>query len=182
VTRQPAEREWEKAVEVVYRECWMWLVERVARRIVGPDAAEDVVQAVFIDLLRRGPSERALDRGRIAAAVRNRALGLLRRRRRRRRRAARWLRDLRLPKDVPEDPAGLTRRRHIRRLVRQGVAALPSQQREVFTRYYLEGQTVREIAHALGIAPSTVKNHRAAARKALRKHLEAHGVEGPDVV
>lgn len=47
------------------------------------------------------------------------------------------------------------------RLLYQAIDSLPAQCKQIFTRLYVEGQTVREAADEMGIAVSTVKAQKA---------------------
>lgn len=57
------------------------------------------------------------------------------------------------------------------RLLYQAIDRLPAQCKQVFTQLYVEGNTVRETADAMGIAVSTVKAQKARGLQLLRAKL-----------
>lgn len=54
-------------------------------------------------------------------------------------------------------------------------AVLSEPERQVFERYFVQQQTVKEIAKAMRIKPSTVYQHIARGRKKLRQGGESDG-------
>jgi len=115
--------------------------------LMDPGAAADVVQQVFLAVVRRPP---ALDNDLhyLRRAVRNEAYSLLRRRRRRPEGTAdvRVLEALTAADDRPDDRLALE----------QSLAALPAEQREVVHLKAFEGMTFQEIAEATGESINTV--------------------------
>ncbi|HEX2255029.1 MAG TPA: RNA polymerase sigma factor [Thermoanaerobaculia bacterium] len=151
-------------------------VFRAAYRVTGNASdAEDVLQTVFMRLLRR---EDELDLSASAAsylhrAAVNAALDLLRRRRRR------GDVDLEGVESTLEDrqEAGPERHRHGRELaadLRHALARIAPRHAEIFSLRYLEGHGNKEIAAMLGSTQTTiaVTLHRVRAR--LQKDLAAH--------
>jgi len=59
----------------------------------------------------------------------------------------------------------------LRDQVRAALAHLPAEQRAAVVMHHLEGLSVTEIAHALGVRPGTVMSRLARAREALRRRL-----------
>ena len=55
----------------------------------------------------------------------------------------------------------------------EAIEALPPLQRTVLTLYYLEENTIPEIAHITGLASGTIKSHLFRSRLRLREALEA---------
>ena len=74
-------------------------------------------------------------------------------------------------RDPAPDPADDEEETH-RALLLQAIELieeLPRQQKEVMTLIYFEGQPVQAVAEKMGIAPSTVYQHRQAALRALKE-------------
>ncbi|HYW31011.1 MAG TPA: sigma-70 family RNA polymerase sigma factor, partial [Gemmatimonas sp.] len=63
-------------------------------------------------------------------------------------------------------PDDLFRKRHLREMVEQSVAKLPSHHREVFVLRELEGKSYEEIADITGVNLGTVKSRLNRARTA----------------
>lgn len=133
-------------------------VFRTAYRITGNATdAEDVLQTVFLRLLRR-QDELELSRGAASylhrAAV-NAALDLLRARKRAR---AVDLDEVagELTEADAESPEGRRGRGELRRWLRAAVARLSPRSAEIFTLRYLEGYGNREIAELLGTSQTAV--------------------------
>jgi RNA polymerase sigma factor (sigma-70 family) len=145
----------------------------VCRRVLGDEhAAEDCCQAVFLVLaqkahcLRRaGPLGPWLCAVAVRTALKARAQG--QRRRRRERQAA-------LPEAVtdPADPA----RRDLRAALEEALASLPDTYRVPLALHYLEGDTVAEVARALGCPEGTAAARLARGRQRLRARLAGRGV------
>jgi RNA polymerase sigma-70 factor (ECF subfamily) len=64
--------------------------------------------------------------------------------------------------------------RDARRLVEEGIAALPAQQKKVYEMIEKEAHTVEEVSELLGLQVSTVNTHLKLARKSLRNFLSKH--------
>ncbi len=142
------------------------MVFRTAYRITGNAAdAEDVLQSVFLSLLRRRPNtalqnEEAYFR---RAAI-NDALDLLRSRQSERRV------DLQESHvgSAPDDP------RELRDALRRALARLQPRSAEVFSLRFLEGFTNQQIARMLGISQVFVAVIVYRARQQLRNELAAY--------
>lgn len=151
-------------------------VYRAAFRITGDAAdAEDVLQSVFLRLLRR---EDDLDLSASASpylhrAAVNAALDLLRGRKRA---PAVELGEVaeRLPDAEAAGPEGWRRGRELRRTLRRALARLAPETAEVFVLRYLEGYGNSEIAAMLDVPPTTVAVRLHRARLRLRKELGSH--------
>ena len=150
-------------------------VFRFAYRLTGSVAdAEDIVQEVFLALLRPGsrfdPNRSPL-RSYLFGAVRNQAL----KRQRRRERA----------EDSDPGPIDLrspeedTIRAEMEGTVARAVMALPETQRAVLILAHYEQMPVAEIAEVMEIEPGAVKSRLQRARAALKEALAAYapGVE-----
>ena len=64
------------------------------------------------------------------------------------------------------------------RLLHAALAAVPVEARIVLTLYYGDGRTYREIGAIRGVSVNTVKTHLRRGRLALRKALQARGIDG----
>lgn len=140
---------------------------RYARRIVGEDAAYDVLQDVFLklwetrDTLTVTASLKAL----LYTMTRNRALNL-------RRQAARL--DADAPVEAPAAPAptaldAADLKRHLHRWIEQ----LPERRAEAFVLSRYHGLTHHEIAGIMGVSKRTVDTHILLALRHLRERLDA---------
>ena len=158
---------------------WGRLVAYAVPMLGGRDAAEDVVQEVFIRLWRSRSGWQS--RGSVGAYLyritRNLALN--------RRRDRKVALDFRLGPDVglsgprpPRDPDTVLHVEILRRDVERAIAALPERRREVFILARFHRLSYREIADAMGISPQTVANQMSQALASLRELLERHRPRG----
>jgi RNA polymerase sigma-70 factor (ECF subfamily) len=143
------------------------VVFRAAARVLDSDGAADAAQEAFLRLWRdpsafRGGSLRAW----LCALARNAALNELRARGRRRVREER-----RPPRAVPQDPAVSADERGRLADVRAFVGSLPEQEESVIVLYAIEGLSQREVAQALGVSVSSVKQAVLRARAKLRERF-----------
>jgi RNA polymerase sigma-70 factor (ECF subfamily) len=137
-------------LEGLYREHWR-MVTQTAYRITGSAAdAEDVLQTVFLRLLRRdrGVADEEIPAGYLRVAAVNAALDLLRSR------SAAKGTDLesseRALVDRGAGPERATESGEIRAIVREALGRLSPQMAQIFTLRYVEGYGNREIAKMLG--------------------------------
>lgn len=142
-----------------------------ALEIVGSmDAAEDVVQDVFVQVWSRRSDWRPRGSARsfLYRIARNRALN---------ERRARRVRELWAARAGEPDaaaaatPLRLLETREVGEQVRRAIAALPARQREIVTLARFHGLSHAQIAEVLGISQHTVANHIRAAFAALRDAL-----------
>ena len=77
-----------------------------------------------------------------------------------------------LVRDRAVEPAERAERRELRRIVRDGVAALPPKHQDVVVLYYLNGLSLQETATTLNVRLGTVKSRLHYALRNLRTHLE----------
>jgi len=150
-------------------------VVRAAYQITGDlEDALDVAQSVFLKLwrgLERFDPHRRFDTWVYRITV-NAAIDMLR---------SRGPRGAMQP--LPEDPAELGRaagldqeesldRRRLQQAFLHLAARLAPRQRAVFVMREIEGLATAEVAEALGVTESTVRNHLLQARRALRAGLQ----------
>jgi len=154
------------ALDNMYREHHA-MVFRTAYRVTGNAAdAEDVLQTVFLRMVRREESADAIERPEsyLRRAAVHAALDLVRARRH----PAEV--DLnRLPAATGSWPDG----GDLRELLRRAVSELPARSAEIFTLRFFEGLTNPQIASALGISSITVAVTLHRTRRELQKKLRA---------
>jgi RNA polymerase sigma-70 factor, ECF subfamily len=75
-------------------------------------------------------------------------------------------------RDRAIEPAERAEQRELRRIVRDGIAALPPKHQAVVALYYLQGLSLQETAEVLDVALGTVKSRLHYALRGLRVHLE----------
>lgn len=161
-------------IETAFREHHAGVL-RAAHRITGNAAdAEDVLQTVFLRLVRlEGRDAVANLGGYLHRAAVHAALDLLRSRRDERRAPLAAAPELRSPEELsPERRLGAE---ELRSIVREEIARLPARSAEMLALRYLEGHENREIARAFGTSRLVVAVtlHRARARleRQLRSRL-----------
>ncbi len=145
------------------------------------EAAEELVQDVFVHVIELGsrwePRGPALVY--LRAAVRNAALGTLRRQRL----EQRWTIDRPFGTDVATAPTAsaddLVHGLDVERAIARAVAALPPRCRETFQLQRESGLTYDEVAHVMGVTAQTVKIQMGRALKALRRSLR-HYLPNPN--
>jgi len=158
-----------KAMDEVIRRFWEPLVSYASELVDGRDAGEDVVQEVLVRVWQRRESWTPTDRLQafLYRATRNEALN----RRRGRGRALRLLDRLPIFRRTAPSPDEVTEERRLAQAVQEAIGRLSPRRREVFILSRFHGQTHREIAEVMGIAPQTVANQMNAAIRQLRKEL-----------
>ena len=160
---------WESLFDAYYVE----LCEYVLRFVGSADAAEDLVQDLFLHLWdRRGPRDAdRLTRPYLFVAARNRALKYLRHRRV----AAAWVdrvaREETPTADTPED---LYVRGELDEAVQRAIAELPGGCREIFLLRRRDQLSYQEIAARLGVSLGTVKSQMWRATVRLKERLAPH--------
>jgi len=141
----------------IYREHYA-MVYRAAYRVTGNSSdAEDVLQTVFLRLLRRAPEAEAVTNmeGYLRRAAVNSAVDLIRSRQ-----AAPQVPLENVAPLLPENPSLAPDRVHasavIRQWLRQAVGRLSPRAAEMFVLRFFEGQENPEIAQSLGTTPGSV--------------------------
>ena len=165
------------AFEQLFRQFAVDLVAFAASYVDGDDEAEEVVHLVFCWVwehrftLPRARSVRAY----LFAAVRNRALNVVRDRRTEaafRERAARVEAARGCAASAPSPESELAAR-DIEHALAKALRQMPPRCREVYVLARERGFTYAEIAEALGIAPKTVEIHMSRALAILRLELRS---------
>lgn len=150
-------------LETVFRE-HHGLVFRTAYRVTGNAAdAEDVLQVVFLRLLRRSSEAETMDHPEsyLRRAAINASLDVLRSRQ-----AARTVE---LPDDLAHDDTP-----DLRRALSAALAQLKPRPAEIFTLRFLEGFTNQQIAKMLGMSQVLVAVTVHRTRQQLRKQLSTY--------
>ncbi|MXV18338.1 sigma-70 family RNA polymerase sigma factor [Deinococcus xianganensis] len=146
-------------------------VHRLAASLVGPGAADDIVQEVFIAAHRalkgfRGEASLSTWLHRITLNACHRALGA---------RQTVTLEDTPEPQ-APHDPARAGEQAQVRDRLARALAQLPPDQREAVALRELSGLDYAEIAALTGAELGTVKSRINRGRAALRALLTRAGV------
>lgn len=151
------------------------MVYNLARSLLGDThAAEDLSQEAFLHAYQALPGYRA--QGRFCAWLRTIVTRLCLNHRRDRRREVPWADLTGHAAEVAEGPEGSVGEWERCHEVRQAIASLPADYRDVIVLRYLEELTYEEIARHLGIRVSTVETRLHRAKKRLRQQLQ----EGED--
>jgi RNA polymerase sigma-70 factor (ECF subfamily) len=161
----------QSAFEVVFRAHYAKLANYAQHLVHSADAAEDVVQEVFVTLWAHRDRLATPDNlvAYLYRAVRNRGLNVLRKRRQ----VAAWqARQVEL--EPPESPPADRDAEHeeVDRAIKAAAATLPPRSREVFELSRERGLTYRQIAETLGISIKTVETLMSRALKVVRPRLE----------
>lgn len=160
-------------IETLFRQYYAGLCDYALSLVGSRNAAEDLVQDVFVALSERGEA-RVLGEGARAylyRAVRNRALNHLKQHRITRRDEV----DLtRVRPDVQRGADYTVRQHQLTQAIEEGIEAMSPRQRQVFTLSRHHDLTYAEIAAVLGIGERTVETHMTRALTALREKLAPH--------
>lgn len=145
------------------------MVFRTAYRVTGNAAdAEDVLQVVFLRLLRRAPDAETLEKPEsyLRRAAINAALDVIRSRQ--------ADRTVELTTDVAQQDMS-----ELRQALRRALAQLKPRSAEIFTLRFLEGFSNPEIAKMLGMSQVLVAVTVHRTRQQLRKELSSYLGEKP---
>ena len=158
------------------------LVFRAARRVTGDASdAEDVLQTVFLRLVRRAPDSAAIDHveSYLYRAAVNCALDLARSRQK--------VRSISLDEVTPQltadtrlAPDRAQAAGEIRTWLRNAIARLSPAAAEMFVLRFFEGKQNAEIARVMGTTPATVAVTLHRARERLQREFQAAS-QRPDV-
>jgi RNA polymerase sigma-70 factor (ECF subfamily) len=155
------------------------LAYTLALRILGDSGrAEDVVQDCFMRVWTHAASfdpDRGSLRTWLLTTVRHRAIDYLRGR------PGKARRELELTPEVPAHGAGSDPWRDVsesleRQAVRQAMASLPPDQRQVVELAYFGGYTQREIAEIVSVPLGTIKGRTRLALEKLASYLQGRGL------
>ena len=152
----------------------------LAYRMMGErQAAEDLVQEVFLEVWRGAGSYRA-ERGSvrtwILSIVHHRGIDQLRSAASRRRTQERVEPD---PVSQPSEAFAVTWRNLQREQVREALRVLPPEQLKVLELAYYSGYTHTEIAELLSLPLGTVKGRMRLGLQKVREHFGSRGMEVP---
>lgn len=165
-----------KAFETLY-ERYLDPMLTIAMNLLGDSAAaEDVVQEVFVKFVESLPrfTLRGSLKGFLATCVANRARDVLRQRARRQDRP---LEAAAGAIDGGRGPIALVESSEQLQILRNGLAALPYEQREVITLRHWGGLKFKEIAACQGAAVQTVQSRYAYGMEKLRGLLNGEVTE-----
>jgi len=151
--------------EKLYNENAAWML-RVAESILRDhQEAEDAVQEAFLTIARHYGKYAGKDAAQMKAVctviTRSRAINLLRKRGR----EAPPVDTEEMPLAAEESDPGAEM------LLREAIAALPPQQREIFLLWYADNCDAAAIAAALNITPAAVRKSLYRTKQALRRYL-----------
>ena len=163
-------------IDRAFREEGDRLLRFIRRRVAEPEAAEDILQDIFVQALRNLNALQVVDNllAWLYTTARNRIIDWYRRGRRRAvplegREAEASLAELAAGSGLPLE------REQVRGLVAdallEALAELPAAQREVFLLQAVEGRTFREISEATGVPLNTLLARKRYAVLALRERL-----------
>lgn len=157
----------------LYETHWPGVLRVVARIVGDPDAAGDVAQEVFVQLLRRPPHATGASlRTWLYRVAVNRAYNELRANRRRRTREDTVALDPSGPSGGEQGVIEAANRADERDAVRQVLLRLPERQRECLA-LRAEGLSYAELSAALGVAAGSVGTLLARAERAFKTAYEA---------
>jgi RNA polymerase sigma-70 factor (ECF subfamily) len=141
----------------------------VLRLLKNAELADDLTSEVFLDVWRQ--SRQFEGRSTVAtwifAIARNKALATRRRQRHAPLEEA-WLETI---EDTADDPEAAVQKIDRSRLLRQILAVLPVNHREIVDLVYYHEKSIPEVATILGILPDTAKTRLFYARKHIAKRL-----------
>src|SRR2546429_7766027 len=167
---EPSPRDPSRAWESAFATHYCGLCDYVLRFVGSADAAQDLVQDLFLHLWdTRGPRDAVrLTQGYLYVAARNRALKYLRHRRV----AEAWI-DRAAREAGPSRTGGSPEDRYIQgeldRAVQHAIAGLPDRCREIFLLRRPQQHSYPEIAASLHLALGPAKSHMRRATVRLRK-------------
>lgn len=145
-------------------------LRRYFARRVGPNDSEDLVQEVFVRVLRRGDCN---DVDNVEAFIFTAARNLLRDRARRQEVQGRWLSNETPPDHVSEvlSPERVLQGKESLKAILSELGEMSEKTRDIFILNRLEGLKYREIADQYGISISAVEKHMIKALARLSKTI-----------
>lgn len=150
-----------RAFETLYDRYGTLVYSTALRVVADAHLAEDIAQEIFLRLWRK-PEQYVPQRGKfvtwLLSVARNRAVDQVRSRgRRRRHEVTAEVPEKTLPASDLADPALAAQLSDQRRIVRQALTSLPTEQQQVIQMAYYGGYTQQEIADLLSQPLGTVK-------------------------
>jgi RNA polymerase sigma factor (sigma-70 family) len=144
----------------------------IRRRVPDPRDAEDVLQAVFYELVEANRLLMPIEHltGWLFRVARNRIVDLFRERRPENPNDAAELDDLLPSPDA--GPAALYARRLLVQELESAIEELPPAQRAVFVAHELEGRSFKEMAAETGVSVNTLLSRKRYAVRRLRERLQ----------
>ena len=162
--RQVAQRD-QSAMRALYARHRVALYRWLLRLVHDKGVAEDLLSEVFLDVWRRAASfeGRSSVSTWLLAIARYKALSA----RRRRTEAELDEATVSAVPDIADDPEVVLQKKNRAEAVRQSLACLSPEHREVIDLVYYHGKSLREVAEIVGIKEATVKTRMFYARKKL---------------
>ena len=140
----------------------------------SPELAEEAVQEIFLKLWRQGTRLKEINNPEhyLMSVSRNRCIDLLRQMR---------IESIHMQQLSANKQTELTNEteeqlilRETRKILEEGIALLPPQQKLVYTLCHTEGRKQIEVASELQLSPNTVKRHMKLSLKFLRDYMTYH--------
>jgi RNA polymerase sigma-70 factor (family 1) len=163
----------ERAFDLIYHTYAKKVYLFAFKTLRSPILAEEVVQEVMLKIWRMGAELIKINtlEPYLRTVARNIALNLLRRQEVERRADQYLLSDWDEEHNETEEHVFLN---DTRKILDDGIALLPAQQREVYKLCHQQGLKYDEVAEKLNLAPSTVATHMKLALRFLRTYLQNH--------
>jgi RNA polymerase sigma-70 factor (ECF subfamily) len=151
------------------------VVVQAAYRITGnAEDAEDVLQTVFVRLLKRNQLPDLLDKPRsyLRRAAVNAALDIVRAKKSSRRIPLESVEDF-LPQQEESHPDEIRSRTELRQWLRGALGRIHARAAEIFVLKYFEGYTNQEIAGLIGTSPGTISVTLHRTRNKLQREIQS---------
>lgn len=159
-----------RSFEALFRSNYQRLCQRVFRMTNDMEAAEDIVQEVFINFWSRSKQQTIeVPAAYLYRACLNKALNYASSHKRKEQLQQALYKEQ--PPGAGSSPEQEMEQQELEQRVQQGVARLPDMCRKVFLLSRYEEKSHKEIAAFLNISPNTVDNHIKKALSILRKLL-----------
>lgn len=170
------ERNSEKAIELLFRKYYSYLVKAILRIVPKENIAEDLAQDVFFELWKKRNTLKIniSFKAYISRAGRNKALNFIRDKK------IKWddADELEVMESSLGDVNENLQAEDLQALIDKSINELPEKCRLVFSLSRFEEMSYKEIAEQLGISIKTVENQISKALKQLRAKLEPYLSEG----
>ncbi len=162
-----------KAFESLFRRHYNPLCRKIIRITEDEEAAEDVVQQLFIKIWESRSMMEVPDSvaAYLTVSARNRALNHLKSAQRKRINEER-LQNIRSEEDNSSQHQ--LEAKELNKLIQEAIQSLPEKRREIFVLSRFEGMSYREIAEQLGISIKTVEAQMGKALQTLREFIKEY--------